>query len=64
MFPSIGDKAIKEVKSPEIYDLLKPIIARNELETAHRTHSEIGAVFAYAIAHGRKPSAPICRRSS
>jgi len=52
VFPAIGDKDMKEIKSPEIYGLLKPLIARNELETAHRAHSEISAVFAYAIAHG------------
>jgi integrase len=52
VFPAIGDKDMKEIKSPDIYGLLKPLIARNELETAHRAHSEISAVFAYAIAHG------------
>jgi integrase len=51
-FPAIGQKALPEIKSPDIYALLKPLIAKEELETAHRLHSEIGAAFAYAIAHG------------
>jgi integrase len=52
VFPSIGQKALHEIKSPDIYALLKPLIAKEELETARRLHSEIGAAFAYAIAHG------------
>jgi integrase len=52
VFPGIGGKAISEIKSPDIYNLIKPIIANNKLETAHRLHSEISATFSYAIAHG------------
>jgi len=52
VFPSIGQKALTAIKSPDIYALLKPLIVKEELETAHRLHSEIGAAFAYAIAHG------------
>lgn len=44
--------AIGRIKSPDVYGLIKPIIAKNELETAHRVHSEISSVFSYAIAHG------------
>lgn len=51
-FPAIGSMAIGEIKSPDIFSLIKPIIAKNELETAHRLHSEISAAFSYAIAHG------------
>jgi len=52
VFPCIGGKAISEIKSPDIYSLIKPIIVDNKLETAHRLHSEISAAFSYAIAHG------------
>lgn len=52
VFPAIGGIAIVDVKAPDIFSLLKPIIAKNELETAHRVHSEVGAAFNYAIAHG------------
>lgn len=51
-FPAIGGMAINEIRSPDIFSLIKPIIAKNELETAHRLHSEISAAFGYAIAHG------------
>ena len=51
-FPFIGGMAISDIKSPDVYNILKPIIAKTELETAHRVHSEISAVFSYAIAHG------------
>jgi integrase len=51
-FPCIGNLAISDIKSPDIYNILKPIIAKKGLETAHRVHSEISAAFSYAIAHG------------
>ena len=50
VFPVLGGMGISDIKSPEIYNLIKPLI--NRLETAHRVHSEISAVFSYAIAHG------------
>jgi integrase len=52
VFPSIGRMGISAIKSPDIFRLLKPLIAKDELETAHRLHSEVSAAFAYAIAHG------------
>ena len=39
VFPGIGDKPINEIKSPDIFCLVKPLF--NRLETAHRVHSEI-----------------------
>lgn len=51
-FPVIGAMPVKEIKSPGVYSAIKPLIAKNELETAHRVHSDISAVFSYAIAHG------------
>lgn len=50
VFPVIGGMSISEIKSPDIYNLIKPLISK--LETAHRVHSEISAAFSYAIAHG------------
>ena len=41
VFPSIGRMGVAAIKSPDIYSLLKPLIAKEELETAHRLHSEI-----------------------
>jgi integrase len=50
VFPVIGNMPVKDIKSPDIQSLVKPLFTR--LETAHRVHSEISAVFSYAIAHG------------
>lgn len=51
-FPVIGGMGINAVKSPDVYGVVKPLIAQNKLETAHRVHSEISAAYRYAIAHG------------
>ncbi len=53
VFPTIGNMPLTEIKSPDIYGLLKPLITLQKLETAHRIHAEIRAVYDYAIAHGR-----------
>ena len=50
VFPFIGDKPINEIKSPDIYAIIKPLLIK--LETAHRVRSEISALYSYAIAHG------------
>ena len=52
VFPIIGAMPIGEIKSPDIFSVIKPIIAKKQLETAHRTYSEISSAFSYAIAHG------------
>lgn len=52
VFPIIGGMAISEIKPSHISDLIKPIIAKKELEVAHRVRAEISAPFSYAIAHG------------
>lgn len=52
VFPLIGGIAIDKVNSPHIQSLIKPIVAKNTLETAHRVRGEIACVFSYAIAHG------------
>ncbi|MEF3076411.1 integrase arm-type DNA-binding domain-containing protein [Methylobacter sp. Wu1] len=52
VFPGIGAMDVAEIKSPDIYGVIKPLIAKNQLETAHRVHSEISSVYSYAIAHG------------
>jgi hypothetical protein len=52
VFPIIGRMGISDVKSPHVYEVIKPLIDAAKLETAHRIRSEIGAAFAYAIAHG------------
>ena len=56
VFPVIGSMGINEIKSPDIFSLVKPLF--NKLETAHRVHAEISSVFSYAIAHGLKDYDP------
>ncbi|WAR43741.1 tyrosine-type recombinase/integrase [Methylomonas rapida] len=52
VFPQIGQKSIDDVKSPDIFAVIRPLIIQKKLETAHRVRSDISAVYAYAIAHG------------
>lgn len=50
-FPLLGDKPIKDIKAADVLKVLKPLIERQQLETAHRLHAEISSIFDYAIAH-------------
>jgi integrase len=52
VFPAIGRMGINNIKSPQVFEILKPLIEAGKLETAHRVRSEISAAYAYAIAHG------------
>lgn len=38
-FPLLGDKPIKEIKSADVLAVLKPMIDKQQLETAHRLRS-------------------------
>ena len=64
-FPILGNLPIKEIKSAEVMAALKAIIEKGQLETAHRLHSEISAIFAYAIVHGLTdydPAQPVAKQ--
>ena len=50
-YPFLGNKQITDIKSSDIFEVIKPLIERNHLETAHRLHGEISSIFAYAIVH-------------
>ncbi|WP_404355562.1 tyrosine-type recombinase/integrase [Methylotuvimicrobium sp. KM1] len=52
VFPHIGGMPLVEVKAPNIYSALRPLVEIKQLETAHRCRADISSVFAYAIAHG------------
>ncbi|MGH8497196.1 MAG: tyrosine-type recombinase/integrase [Methylococcales bacterium] len=52
VFPTIGRLNVRAVKSPNVYEVIKPLIDSGKLETAHRVRSEISAAFGYVIAHG------------
>lgn len=51
-FPIIGSLGIGDIKSPHVFEIVKPLIEAGKLESAHRIRSEISAAYAYAIAHG------------
>ncbi|MBE0437612.1 MAG: hypothetical protein IBX56_17635 [Methylomicrobium sp.] len=52
LIPLIGAKPLIEIKAPDVYSPLKPLIESGQLETAHRARADISSVFVYAIAHG------------
>lgn len=64
-FPVLGDKPISVITSNDVLTVLTPLIDKSQLETAHRLHSEISAIFAYAIVHGfteYDPAQPVARQ--
>ncbi|MDD5578706.1 MAG: hypothetical protein PHY16_05410 [Methylobacter sp.] len=45
--------------------ILKPLIEKSQLEAAHRLHSEISSIFAYAIVHSftdYDPAQPVAKQ--
>jgi integrase len=64
-FPLLGDKPINEIKSADVLATLKPMIDKQQLETAHRLHGEISSIFAYAIVHNftdYDPAQPVAKQ--
>lgn len=53
IFPWLGDRAISEIKAPELLGALRRIENRGALETAHRALQNCGQIFRYAVATGR-----------
>lgn len=53
VFPWLGNRAIAEIKAPEVLAVLRRVESRGALDTAHRVHQNCGQVFRYAIATGR-----------
>ena len=49
--PLIGDMSISAIKSSDVLAILKPLIDKKQLETAHRLRGEISSIFSYAIVH-------------
>jgi hypothetical protein len=45
VFPEIGHKPIGEVKSPDVFAIVRPLIIKNQLETSHRVRSDISGAF-------------------
>ena len=47
----IGDLSISVIKSSDVLAILKPLIDKKQLETAHRLRGEISSIFSFAIVH-------------
>jgi len=58
LFPWIGARPVNEITAPELLACLRRIEARGHLENAHRTLTNAGQVFMYAIATGRAERNP------
>jgi integrase len=52
-YPTLGDRQIRDIRPPEVLDVLKKVEIRGRYETARRLRSTIGCVFRFAIATGR-----------
>ena len=64
-FPTLGDVAINQIKSSDILAILKPLIDKKQLETAHRLRGELSCIFAYAIVHNftdYDPAQPVAKQ--
>lgn len=57
VFPWIGKSEISSVEAPELLEVLRRVIKRGAIETAHRIKDACGQVFRYGIATG------VCRRN-
>ncbi|NTV12363.1 MAG: integrase arm-type DNA-binding domain-containing protein [Desulfobulbaceae bacterium] len=53
IFPWLGARPVAEITAPEIISVFRKIEERGHLETLHRTLTNCGQVFRYAIATGR-----------
>ncbi|MEN9896544.1 MAG: hypothetical protein RLZZ66_193 [Pseudomonadota bacterium] len=64
-FPGIGNIPIADVKSSDIFEILKPLIKSMQLETCRRLCREISNVFSYAIVHdycSYDPAHPVAKQ--
>lgn len=58
VFPVIGSREIGEVKPAHVRELLQTVQSRGAIETAHRIHQRISAVFRFAMADELAESDP------
>lgn len=63
VFPSIGNRAIEEIKVPEIVTLIRTICNRGALDIAKRCYQTIGQIFRYGVTHG-KCTRSLCRHQT
>lgn len=58
VFPWIGSLPIEQITAPVVLSLLRRIVARGAVESAHRAKSSISQVMRYAITTGRAERDP------
>lgn len=58
VFPRMGKRPVGEVTAPEILAVVRRIVDRGAVETAHRALANIGQVMRFAVVTGRAPSDP------
>jgi len=58
VFPVIGDRPIKEIKTGEILSVLETVEARGAIELTHRLKTLCGQIFRYAIASDKAENDP------
>lgn len=58
IFPSLGDKPLREITSATVIEALREVEARQAFETARRIRQRISMVFGYAIAGSRCDADP------
>ncbi len=51
-YPTLGDRQIRDIRPPDVLDVLQKVEIRGRYETARRLRSTIGCVFRFAIATG------------
>lgn len=59
VFPWLGNKPISKITAPDVLPVLRRIETRGAIETAHRIRSNMGEVFAFAIATQRADRNPV-----
>jgi len=65
VFPIIGRILIADVSSPDVFNVVRPLIRQKKLDSAHRIRAEISEIFAFAIAHGfvtYDPAQPVAKQ--
>ncbi len=65
VFPIIGHMIITKVKSPDVLSVVKPLIAKQQLDTTHRVRAELSEIFCFAIVHGiieYDPAQPVAKQ--
>lgn len=50
--PSLGEKLVSEITTPEVFDILQEIQQSGKIETAHRVKQIISMIFRYGIVKG------------